>query len=232
MLKHRIVAAIIAAGLAMTAAGATAAEYEWKFYTYFAVNDLPTNMHRAFAEDLTKATGGVLKVSVYAGGELPYKFSDVLRLVSTNQVQMGDLAVGLNVGELPGMNVFDLPFLCTSYDTFFNAVDVVGATYEKVLTDKFGIGSLIQWTMPPQQIWLTQPIERIDQLKGRKVRIWSAMHSDMLPDSERRASRSARRRSRRRSSDVSPMAPSPRRFLPTTGAFTMSPRRATCSTCR
>lgn len=180
VLKHRIVTAIMAAGLAMTAVGAKAAEYEWKFYTYFAVNDLPTNMHRAFAEDLTKSTGGVLKVSVYAGGELPYKFSDVLRLVSTNQVQMGDLAVGLNVGELPGMNVFDLPFLCTSYDTFFNAVDVVGSTYEKVLTDKFGIGSLIQWTMPPQQIWLTQPIQRIDELKGRKVRIWSKMHSDML----------------------------------------------------
>jgi hypothetical protein len=131
---------------------------EWKFFTYFAVNDLPTNLHRSFADDVTKATGGRLKLTVYAGGELPYKFSDVLRLVSTNQVQMGDLAVGLNTGELPGMNVFDLPFLCTSYDTFFKAIDAVGDTYEKTLKSKYGIGSLVQWTMPPQQIWLTQPI--------------------------------------------------------------------------
>jgi TRAP-type transport system periplasmic protein len=162
------------------ASGPALSQTEWKFFTYFAVNDLPTNMHRSFAEDLTKATGGKLKVTVYAGGELPYKFSDVLRLVSTNQVQMGDVAVGLNTGELPGMNVFDLPFLCTSYDTFFKALEGVSGDYETVLKSKYGIGSLVQWTMPPQQIWLNQPIEKIDELKGRKIRIWSKFHSDML----------------------------------------------------
>lgn len=153
---------------------------EWKFFTYFAVNDLPTNLHRAFAEDLTKATGGRLKVTVYASGELPYKFSDVLRLVSTNQIQMGDVAVGLNSGELPGLNVFDLPFLCTSYGTFFKALEIVGPIYETTLKTKYGIGSLVQWTMPPQQIWLTQPLTKIDELKGRKVRIWSKLQADMM----------------------------------------------------
>lgn len=175
-----IMAAIAVIVLTLQSGRASSQPIEWKFFTYFAVNDLPTNLHRSFAEDLTKATGGRLKVSVYAGGELPYKFSDVLRLVSTNQVQMGDLAVGLNSGELPGMNVFDLPFLCTSYETFFKALDAVGETYEKTLKSKFGIGSLVQWTMPPQQIWLTQPIGKIDELKGRKLRIWSKMHSDVL----------------------------------------------------
>ena len=170
-----------AAMLATLASGPVLSQtVEWKFFTYFAVNDLPTNLHRAFAEDLTKATGGRLKVTVYAAGELPYKFSDVLRLVSTNQVQMGDLAIGLNVGELPGLNVFDLPFLCTSYDTFFKALETVAPIYDTALKSKFGVGSLVQWTMPPQQIWLNQPIAKIDELKGRKVRIWSKMHSDML----------------------------------------------------
>jgi len=180
----RLRLATLGASAAMLAAlisgPASSQAVEWKFFTYFAVNDLPTNLHRAFAEDVSKATGGKLKITVYAGGELPYKFSDVLRLVSTNQVQMGDLAVGLNVGELPGMNVFDLPFLCTSYDTFFKAVETVGGDYETALKSKYGIGSLVHWTMPPQQIWLNQPIQKIDDLKGRKVRIWSKMHSDML----------------------------------------------------
>lgn len=168
-----------ALGLA-SSAPAVAADFEWKFFTYFGGNDLPTNMHRAFAEDLTKATNGRLKVTLYSGGELPYKFSDVLRLVATNQVQMGDLAVGLNAGELPGLNVFDLPFLCTSFDTFYKAADVVAPSVDGVLQSKFGIGSLIHWTMPPQQIWLSAPIQKIDDLKGRKIRNWSRMHVDML----------------------------------------------------
>lgn len=34
--------------------------------------------------------------------------------------------------------------------------------------------------MPAQQLWLTQPITKIEDLKGRKLRIWSKLHSDML----------------------------------------------------
>jgi TRAP-type transport system periplasmic protein len=178
--RQRQLARIFGVALSLVGGQAQSADYEWKFFTYFGVSDLPTNLHRAFAEDLTKATNGRLKVTVYAGGELPYKFSDVLRLVATNQVQMGDLAVGLNVGELPGLNVFDLPFLCTSYDGFFKALETSGPVVADSLKDKFGIGSLVQWTMPPQQIWLNRPIEQIDELKGRKIRIWSRMHADML----------------------------------------------------
>lgn len=173
-------AAIIAAFSASAPHAAQAADFEWKFFTYFGSNDLPTDIHRAFAKDIQEATNGRLKISVYSGGELPYKFSDVLRLVATDQVQMGDLAVGLNIGELPGMNVFDLPFLCTSFDTFFKATDAVGPVFEDALQKKYGIGTLVQWAMPPQQIWLNQPIKNISELKGRKIRNWSRLHVEML----------------------------------------------------
>src|SRR2546423_1898107 len=102
---------VVVSGLLLScgALPALAAEIEWKFFTFFGVNDMPTNLHRSFAEDLTKATNGRLKISVYAGGELPYKISDVLRAVATNQVQAGDIVPGGHLGEMPGMNVFDLP---------------------------------------------------------------------------------------------------------------------------
>jgi TRAP-type C4-dicarboxylate transport system substrate-binding protein len=174
-----VLAGIVSFGLAGTQP-ARSAEFDWKFFTYFNPNDLPTKVDTAFAEDVTKATGGRLTITVYSAGELPYKFSDVLRLVATNQVQMGDLAVGLNVGELPGLNVFDLPFLCTSFDTFYKASAKTSPIIDAVLRDRFGIGSLVRWTMPPQQIWLNRPIKNIDDLKGRKIRIWSRMHVDML----------------------------------------------------
>lgn len=171
-------AAAVMAGL--FAGRAVGAEHEWKFFSFFGVNDAATNLHRSFVDDISKATDGRLKITLFAGGELPYKFSDVLRLVSTNQVQMGDLVVGLNAGELPGLNVFDLPFLCTSYDGFYKAVDKAGPVVAKSLGDKFGVGSLVHWTIAPQHIWLSRPIERIDDLKGRKIRIWTRFHADML----------------------------------------------------
>ena len=76
----RLICALFAASAAsaLLTQPLTAADAEWKFYTYFAANDKPTALHRALAEDVTKATGGRLKITVYSSGELPYKASDVL----------------------------------------------------------------------------------------------------------------------------------------------------------
>jgi hypothetical protein len=49
-------------GLALVGLNAAFAQgtTEWKFFTYFPVNDKPAQLNRAFAEDVTKATGGRL----------------------------------------------------------------------------------------------------------------------------------------------------------------------------
>ncbi|MCW5690259.1 MAG: hypothetical protein KIT76_17080, partial [Pseudolabrys sp.] len=95
--------ALIAAGalLVPLSAPSMAADAEWKLYTYFGAKDKPTMLHRAFAEDVTKATGGRLKITVFAASELPYKASDVLRITAGNQVQMGDVALGFVAGDVP-----------------------------------------------------------------------------------------------------------------------------------
>jgi TRAP-type C4-dicarboxylate transport system substrate-binding protein len=179
----RILAAVATAALLVSVfppASAQSAEYEWKFYTFFGANDLPVRPARGFAEDLTKSSGGRLDVKVYTGGELPYKFSEVLRAVATNQVQIGELGMGINAGEMPGLNPFDLPFLCTSFDSLFKSLDVAGPIVDKFIAEKFGVTSLIHWAMPAQQIWLRKPIARIDDLKGRKIRNWNRLQVDML----------------------------------------------------
>ena len=121
---------------------ASAADHEWKFFTYFGANDHAHEYASGLRRGRHQGYRWPTEDHCLFGGELPYKFSDVLRLVATNQVQMGDLAVGLNAGELPGMNVFDLPFLCTTFDTFFKATEKVGPTVEAALQSKFGVGPL------------------------------------------------------------------------------------------
>jgi TRAP-type C4-dicarboxylate transport system substrate-binding protein len=181
MLARRILLSCAAGILAIASAShAFAADYEWKFFTFFAVNDMPTNFHRQFAEDLTKATGGRLKVSVYAGGELPYKISDVLRVVANDQVQLGDISPGAHLGEMPGMNVFDVPFACTSMAGFAKAVDAARPTIDGYLKDKYDVVALLHWTMPAQQLWLSKKPRSLDDIKGNKLRMWSRMHTGML----------------------------------------------------
>ena len=126
--------------LTFMAGTATAqATVEWRYFTYFLPNDKPTQLTRAFAEDLSKATGGKLKLTVFAAGELPYKAADVVRAVSNNQVQMGDVALGFASGDVPDLNVLQLPFLCTSYDQFDRALPTVASVVDDQLKQKFGL---------------------------------------------------------------------------------------------
>lgn len=169
------VALAVAAGIA----GAQA-PVEWRYFTYFPPNDKPALLTKQFAEDVTKATGGKLKITVFAAGELPYKAPDVVKAVAGNQVQMGDVAVGFASGDMPDLNVLALPFLCTSYDQFDRALPAVAAVADQQLKDKFGLVVGVHWTMPPQNFWLNRPIARLDEMKGLKVRSWNPEQVEMM----------------------------------------------------
>jgi TRAP-type C4-dicarboxylate transport system substrate-binding protein len=177
--KHWTIACAFAAALLAAPAGAQST-MEWKFFTYFPVNDKPAQLNRAFAEEVTKATNGRLKIIVFAAGELPYKAPDVMRAVSTNQVQVGDVAVGFASGDVPELNVLSLPFLCTTYDAFDKAIPAVRKVADDVLQKKFGITALMHWTMPPQNFWLNRPVARLGDLKGLKVRAWNPEQVEMM----------------------------------------------------
>lgn len=165
-----------AAGLAAAIFGlsANAQEVEWKYYTYFGANDKPTQLHREFAKDIEEASGGRMKIDIYAGGELPYKAPDVLKAVATNQVQMGDVAIGFVAGDVPELNALAMPFVCTSIDKFYDKAAAAAEPYvDDVFTNRFRSVALMQWVMPPQQLWLRDPVDGIDGLKNLKIRAWN-----------------------------------------------------------
>lgn len=171
-------AAMVALSCSLTAG---AAEFDWKFYTYFASNDKPTLLHKAFAKDVAESSQGRLDIQVFASGELPYKASDVLRAVARNQVQIGDVAFGFVAGDVPQLNALSMPFSCTSIDKFYdNAAPAMEKDINDVLGGKFKTQSIMQWVMPPQQLWLIKPIANLEGLKGLKVRAWNREQVDMM----------------------------------------------------
>ena len=177
--RRLALASAFALALSAGLAGAQAPT-EWRYFTYFPPNDKPAQLTKQFADDVTKSTGGKLKITVFAAGELPYKAPDVVKAVANNQVQMGDVAVGFASGDLPDLNVLALPFLCTSYDQFDRALPAVATVAEEQLKSKFGLLVGVHWTMPPQNFWLNRPITRLDEMKGLKVRSWNPEQVEMM----------------------------------------------------
>lgn len=153
---------------------------QWRYFSYFPVNDKPVQLTRAFAEDVAKATDNRLKISVFAAGELPYKAPDVIKAVATSQVQMGDVAIGFASGDVPELNVLSMPFMCTSYEQFGRAIAAIAPTVDEVVQNKFKVKVAINWTMPPQNFWLNKPVKSFAELRGLKVRTWNPEQVAMI----------------------------------------------------
>lgn len=171
----------VAAVLGLVLAGSSmAAEHNWRFFTYVPATDFHARMNKEFAEDISRASGGRLQITHYSAGELPYRAGDVMRSVATNQIQMGQVGAGLAAGDAPELDVFSLPFLCTSHEAFVKATNAIGSIPDDVLTKKVGVRVIMNWPIPGQSIWSSASLTKIADLKGKKIRIWNPLQADML----------------------------------------------------
>ncbi len=153
---------------------------EWKYYTFNKPKDNITKTHRKFAAKVLDETGGRLNITVYGAGELPYRAPDMLKTVSSNQIQMGDIAFGLSAGDVPELNLLTLPFLCASYEEFDAALPGISQFADKVLNEKFGVTAAVHFTPPPQNLWSTKAITSLKDFEGLKVRTWNPAQVSMM----------------------------------------------------
>ncbi|MDR1828016.1 MAG: TRAP transporter substrate-binding protein DctP [Methylobacteriaceae bacterium] len=180
VVSRRLTLLLLSAFIAAPLSAQAQEKIEWRFFSYVSPTDFHSSMNKAMADDITAATGGRLTITHYGAGELPYKSGDVIKAVATNQIQMGQVGAGLVAGDAPELDVFSVPFLCTDFAGFKKAVDAIGDIPDKVLTEKFKVRVLMNWPIPGQNIWTTAKVDRIPDLKGKKIRTWNPMQVEML----------------------------------------------------
>ena len=181
MNRARLFSIATALALATLSPVGVAAPIEWRLFTHFGPNDVPTKLNQAFAADVEQATGGRLKISVHAGGDLPFNPNDSLRILRTGQVEMSQVAIGTVAGDLPQINVFSMPFVCSNVDAFYDkALPAVRPAIDQAIQAKFRARPLLHFSMPPQQIWVNKPVAAMEDLKGLKIRTWNREQIELM----------------------------------------------------
>ena len=114
---------VLAAGVGSALAQGTT---EWRFFTYFPVNDKPAQLTGQFAEDVTKATGGKLKITVFAAGRTALQGARrghaPWRAIRCRWVTSPWAS---RPATCPSSTSLSLPFLCTTYEQFDKALPAV-----------------------------------------------------------------------------------------------------------
>lgn len=142
--------------------------------------DLPagypaTNFHSEnlvqFANDVDKASGGKLKITVHANASL-FKAPEIKRAVQGGQAQAGEILLANFQNEWAIFGTDGLPFLAEGYPSAMKLYQAQKPALQKKLGEQ-GIQLLYAVAWPPQGIYSKKPLASAADLKGIKWRAYS-----------------------------------------------------------
>ena len=173
-LTRRAITAALAFTLGTIAADAMA-QTKWDLPAGYPTTNFHTVNLQAFADDVDKATGGKLKITVHANGSL-FKAPEIKRAVQGGQAQIGEVLISNFSNEWDIYGADALPFLADSYDEAVKLWRVQKPMFEKKLGEQ-GMVPLYAVPWPPQGIYVKKPIGAAADLKGVKWRAYNPQTS-------------------------------------------------------
>jgi TRAP-type C4-dicarboxylate transport system substrate-binding protein len=147
------------------------AQTKWDLPTGYATNTFQTENVQQFADDVAKATGGKLKITVHAGASL-YKMPEIKRAVQSGQTQAGEFILSAYANENPLFGVDSIPFLATSYGAAQKLYTASKPATEKLLAEQ-GLKLLFSVPWPGQSLYSIKPMKSMDDFKGTKMRAYN-----------------------------------------------------------
>ena len=160
-----------AALLAFAMPMATQAQTKWDLPAAYPATNFHTENLVQFANDVDKASGGKLKITVHAGASL-FKAPEIKRAVQGGQAQIGEILLVNFQNEWQIFGADGLPFLADSYDAAAKLWQVQKPLLEKKLNEQ-GMMVLYAVPWPPQGIYSKKPLTSAADLKGMKWRAYS-----------------------------------------------------------
>lgn len=172
----RITGWVFGASLVALAGAAGAAE-TWQGYTYTTAV-IENERLEAMAARITEATKGELTLRFTRGGGLPIGANDVQQAVAEDILQWGDAGGGA-VSFVPIFGLSRLPGLYADGEQFSKAVEVLEPYLAAALEAK-GVVHLCSHLYPQQSIFATYPIDSLDDLAGKRIRVGSPQQGAII----------------------------------------------------
>jgi len=172
-MQRRHTLSLMLAAASFSLAGTALAQTKWDLPAAYPAGNFHSVNLANFANEVDKATGGKLKITVHANASL-FKAPEIKRAVQGGQAQAGEILMANFQNEWQIYGSDGLPFLASSYDDSMKLYRAQKPLLEKKLADQ-GLMLLYAVAWPPQGIYSKKPINSAADLKGSKWRAYSPM---------------------------------------------------------
>lgn len=153
------------------AADPVSAQTKWNLPAAYPASNYHSENLVWFAEEIKKATGGKLEITVHPGASL-FKAPEIKRAVATGQAQIGEVLISIHENEDPVFGLDTIPFLTGGFADARKLWQAQKPVIAKKL-DGQGLSLLYAAPWPAQGLYAKKEINSVDDLKGLKMRAYN-----------------------------------------------------------
>jgi TRAP-type C4-dicarboxylate transport system substrate-binding protein len=147
------------------------AQTKWDLPAAYPASNFHTENLVQFANDVDKASGGKLKITVHANASL-FKANEIKRAVQGGQAPIGEVLLVNFENENPIYGADGIPFLATSYAEARKLATAQKPALDKLLGAQ-GMKVLYTVAWPPQGIYVNKELTSVADMRGLKWRAYS-----------------------------------------------------------
>ena len=162
---------LVSTALALALSSTAMAQTKWDLPAAYPASNFHSENLVQFANEVDKASGGKLKITLHPGGSL-FKQPEIKRAIQVGLVPAGEFIISGLANENPIFGVDSIPFLATSYPDAKRLLDASKPVQQKVFA-KQGVKMLFSVPWPGQSLYSVKAINSADDFKGTKMRAYN-----------------------------------------------------------
>ncbi len=133
-----------------------------------------------WSKQLAERSGGRITAEVTPWDQFGIKGAELLQFTRLGAIAISTVSLSQIASEDPEAAAVDLAGLNTDIPTLRASIKAYLPTLRDIYRSRYGLELLAIWSYPAQVIFCNRPITGLADLKGVKVRVASAMHSDFV----------------------------------------------------
>jgi len=141
---------------------------------------LQKNLEQPFFESLQEKTNLPIRVEYRSVDQLGFKDTYQLAMMKNGLFDITSLRFLQNNISEPTLLGIDLPGLNTDFAISRQIANAYSVEIDHNLQERFGVKLLGIWTFGPQVILCSQPITKLADIRGLKVRVGAEVYNDLI----------------------------------------------------
>ena len=162
-----------------SAAQPAQAEFKLKFMGINRTLD-PWKLYEEWTQSVQKRSNGRIQFDMTSLPELGLGGAETIRVLKTGVVDVTETYSGYVAGELPLIEILELPGIFPNPETAKKAILAWKPTEAKILDEKANAVLLAMAVYPDQALFSKKPLRKLEDFKGLKTRVHSVALSSLV----------------------------------------------------